>query len=119
MTSTQADIPIVFSSLYLSPIVGVSDYRCSLGLGGPAAEEESLTDSIVLMRHAAFCKHFGRRAVTANVNQAAFFARGSTYRVSHPTDCGDRGTVFEVAPRVLRDIVRELYLFDLSPVFSR
>lgn len=108
MPSTHQDIPIVFHSLYSSLLLAVSDYRCSLGLGGPAGEEESSSDGIVLMRHGAFCKHFGRRAVTANVNQAAFFAKGSTYRVSHPTDCGDRGTVFEVAPRILRDIVREL-----------
>jgi AraC-like DNA-binding protein len=42
------------------------------------------------------------------VNQAIFFSKGSTVRVSHPADCGDRGTVFTLAPRVLRDIVREL-----------
>jgi AraC-like DNA-binding protein len=60
------------------------------------------------MRHGAFCKHFGRRSVTTDVNQAAFFSRHSTYQVSHPADCGDRGTVFTVSPRVLNDIVREL-----------
>lgn len=104
-------MPIAFSTLYESPLVAVRDYRCDLGLGGPAAEEESGLDSIVLMRHGAFCRHFGRRSVTANVNQAAFFGKNSIYRVSHPTDCGDRGTVFEIAPRILRDIVRE---FDPS-----
>jgi AraC-like DNA-binding protein len=108
MPEALAEIPITYSTLYESPLISVHDYQCSLGRGGPAGEEESLHDSIVLMRHGAFCKHFGRHSVTANVNQAAFFAAGSTYRVSHPTDCGDRGTVFEVAPRVLRDIVREL-----------
>ena len=46
--------------------------------------------------------------MTADVNQALFFSRDSTYRVSHPADCGDRGTVFTVSPRVLNDIVREL-----------
>lgn len=108
MPEAPADIPITYSTLYESPLLSVHDYQCSLGLGGPAGEEESASDTIVLMRHGAFCKHFGRHAVTANVNQAAFFASGSTYRVSHPTDCGDRGTVFEVSQRVLRDIVREL-----------
>lgn len=108
MPEAPPDIPITYSTLYESPLLSVHDYRCSLGLGGPAGEEESANDSIVLMRHGAFCKHFGRQAVTANVNQAAFFAAGSTYRVSHPTDCGDRGTVFEISQRVLREIVREL-----------
>jgi AraC-like DNA-binding protein len=56
------------------------------------------------MRHGAFCKHLGRRSLTADVNQAVFFSKGSTYRVSHPADCGDRGTVFEAAAPVLHDI---------------
>jgi AraC-like DNA-binding protein len=60
------------------------------------------------MRHGAFSRHFGSRTVTADVNQALFFSKESTYRVSHPSDCGDRGTVFTVSPRVLNDIVREL-----------
>jgi hypothetical protein len=63
------------------------------------------------MRHGAFCKHFGSRSVTADVNQVVFFSEGSTYRVSHPADCGDRGTVFAPSPRVLEDIIRE---FDPS-----
>jgi AraC-like DNA-binding protein len=60
------------------------------------------------MRHGAFCKHFGRRSVTADVNQAVFFSQGSTYRVSHPADCGDRGSIFSLSPRALTDIIREL-----------
>jgi AraC-like DNA-binding protein len=100
--------PLTFRILYDSPLVRVRDYRCCIGRGGPAAEEYSGSNDIVLMRHGAFCKHFGRRRFTADVNQAVFFAAGSTYRVSHPADCGDRGTVFVAAPRVLRDILREL-----------
>ncbi len=88
--------------------MGVQDYHCRAGRGGPAAEEYSDRDTIVLVRRGAFCKHFGRRSITADVNQAVFFARGSTYRVSHPADCGDRGTIFTMSPRVLLDIIREL-----------
>jgi AraC-like DNA-binding protein len=104
----RPDNPIMFRSLYNSPLVSVRDYCCHIDRGGPAAEEHSDSDNIVLMRHGAFCKHFGRRSFTADVNQAVFFARGSTYRISHPADCGDRGTVFVAAPHVLGDIVREL-----------
>ncbi|MCI0377678.1 MAG: AraC family transcriptional regulator [Gemmataceae bacterium] len=100
--------PISFRVLYDSPLVRVRDYRCRACRGGPAAEEFSDQNDIVLMRHGAFAKHFGRRMVTADVNQAVFFSKGSTYRVSHPGECGDRGTVFVVAPHVLNDIVREL-----------
>ncbi|MCI0696322.1 AraC family transcriptional regulator [candidate division KSB1 bacterium] len=100
--------PLTYRALYDSPVLNVRDYRCRIGRGGPAAEEHSGINGIVLMRHGAFCKHFGRRNVTADVNQAVFFSKGSTYRVSHPADCGDRGTVFALSPAVLNDIIREL-----------
>ena len=94
--------------MHESPIVSVQDYCCHIARSGPSDEEESDGNNIVLMRHGAFSRHFGRRTITADVNQAVFFSRESTYRVSHPADCGDRGTVFTVSPRVLNDIVREL-----------
>ena len=100
--------PLTFHPLYDSPILNVRNYRCRLGCGGPAAEEHSALNSIVLMRYGAFCQHFGRRTVTADVNQAVFFSKDSTYRVSHPADCGDRGTIFTLSPAVLNDIIREL-----------
>jgi AraC-like DNA-binding protein len=106
--ANDRDKDIVFRPLYESPIISVHDYCCHISHGGPGAEEESDVNNIVLMRHGAFARHFGRRTVTADVNQAVFFSRNSTYRVSHPSDCGDRGTVFNVSPRVLNDIVREL-----------
>ena len=100
--------PITFRTLHESPLLAVRDYVCRMERGGPAAEEHSRGDHIVLMRHGAFCQHFGRRCVTADVNEAVFFAHGSSYRVSHPGDCGDRGTVLVPAPRVLHEMVREL-----------
>jgi hypothetical protein len=102
------DKDIVYRPLYESLIISVHDYCCHIAQSGPGAEEESDANNIVLMRHGAFARHFGRRTTTADVNQAVFFSRESTYRVSHPADCGDRGTVFTVSPRVLNDIVREL-----------
>lgn len=102
------DKELVFRPLHESPILSVHDYCCHIAHTGLGSEEESDVNNIVLMRHGAFSRHFGRRSVTADVNQAVFFSRESTYRVSHPSDCGDRGTVFTVSPRVLNDIVREL-----------
>lgn len=100
--------PLTFRTLYASPLVSVRDYHCRIGQCGPAAEEQPDSDQIVLMRQGTFRQHFGRRSVTADVNQAVFFARQSSYRISHPADCGDRGTTFTVAPRVLKDIMRVL-----------
>jgi AraC family transcriptional regulator len=102
------DIPIAFRTLYDSPLLSVRDYHCRACRGGPTAEEHSCSNNIVLLRHGAFSKHFGRRSIVADVNQAVFFSAESTYRVSHPADCGDRGTVFEVSPRLLNDIIHEL-----------
>jgi AraC-like DNA-binding protein len=99
---------IDFKVLYESPLIAVSDYNCRIERGGPQAEEQNGGNSIVLMRHGAFCKHFGKKNVTATVNQSVFFAKNSEYRVSHPADCGDRGTIFNLSPRILKDIVREL-----------
>lgn len=105
---SQTPLPLTFTTLYESPLVRVEDYICRLGQSGPGEEEQHGVNTIVLMRHGVFCKHFGSRSITADVNQAIFFSKDKPVRVSHPADCGDRGTVFSVAPRVLRDIVREL-----------
>jgi AraC family transcriptional regulator len=106
--SRPAENPLTFRSLYDSPVVRVHDYCCRHDRGGPAVEEHCGDNHIVLMRRGVFCKHFGQRCVTADVNQAVFFSKGSTYRVSHPADDGDRGTVFIPSLQVLNDIVREL-----------
>lgn len=104
----QQEKRIEFRTLYSSPIVTVSDYCCDEDNHSPGDEEYSVSNSIVLMRRGAFSKHFGRRKVTADVNQAVFFSKDSVYRISHPAECGDRGTAFTVSPRILNDIVREL-----------
>lgn len=97
-----------FHALYESPVVSVFDYCCRECRCGPAAEERSDANSIVLMRRGTFSLHFGRRTVAADVNQVVFFSKGSTYRVSHPADGGDRGTTLSAPPHILRDILRDL-----------
>jgi AraC family transcriptional regulator len=106
--SRRYENPLTFRSLYEGSIVSVRDYRCRISCGGPGDEEYPDASQIVLIRYGAFTKHFGRRSVTADVNHAVFFSKESTYRVSHPADCGDRGTVFVPSPGALNDIVREL-----------
>lgn len=100
--------PITLRTLYDSPIVTIRDYDCHHHQGGPGEEEGSDENLLVLMRHGAFCRHFGSRRVTSDVNQAAFFPKGALYRVSHPVEGGDRGTTFVVPPRLLHEIIREL-----------
>jgi len=97
-----------FRTLYDSPMIAVRDYICRHDHREASPEEESDSNSITLMRHGAFARHFGKAKVTSDVNQALFFAKGSVYRVSHPSGCGDRGTSMVVAESILTDIVREL-----------
>ena len=99
---------LTFRTLYDSPMISVRDYICRDTGHEHSAEEQSEVNGIVLMRHGAFSRHFGRRTSTADVNQSTFFSKDSVYRVSHPGDCGDRGTSFVVAEQILRDIIREL-----------
>jgi AraC family transcriptional regulator len=106
--SRRYENPLTFRSLYEGSLVSVRDYRCLISCGGPGAEEHPDTSQIVLMRYGAFTKHFGRQSVTADVNHAVFFSKESTYRVSHPADCGDRGTVFVPSLQALNEIIREL-----------
>jgi AraC family transcriptional regulator len=108
MRVSEPQQKITYRTLYDSPLIEVHDYVCRHKACGQSADEESDANRIVLMRHGAFAKHFEKRQVTADVNQAVFFTKGSVYRVSHPTDCGDRGTTFRVAGSVLNDIIREL-----------
>jgi AraC family transcriptional regulator len=102
------EMPVAYRNLYESPLFRVTDFRCHAHEGGPAAEEQSESNSFALMRYGAFSKHLGKRRVTADVNQIVFFGMNSVYRISHPTDCADRGTSFLVAPQMLSDMVREL-----------
>jgi len=106
-TAFENDL-LTFRTLYDSPMISVRDYVCRIQDHHHSPEEVSDLNSIVLMRHGAFSKHFEKRVVTADVNQATFFTKDSVYRVSHPTDCGDRGTTIVVAPPILTDIIREL-----------
>ena len=99
---------LTFRTLYDSPMIGVRDYICRDTSCARSAEEHSDINSIVLMRHGAFSRHFGKKQFTADVNQATFFAKDSVYQVSHPVDHGDRGTTFTIAPSILKDIIREL-----------
>jgi AraC family transcriptional regulator len=123
------ETPIAYQRLYESQLVSVLDYCCHAHKSGAGDEELSENNSIVLLRHGTFAKHFAKRNVFADVNQAVFFSNKSVYRISHPTSHGDRGTYFWVAPHILNDIVREFdstidehpdqpFPFDTGPCYT-
>lgn len=71
---------LTFRTLYDSPMIGVRDYVCRDTTCTRSAEEHSDVNAIVLMRHGAFTKHFGKQQVTADVNQAIFFPKTRSIR---------------------------------------
>lgn len=99
--------PIAYERLYESALIKISGYHCNAPKSSAGDEELSENNSIVILRHGSFAKHFRKRNVFADVNQAVFFSKKSVYRISHPTDHGDRGTYFWVAPNVLNEMIRE------------
>lgn len=94
-----------FNALFESESASVSNYGCTACRGGPAEEENAGKNTVVVMRHGVFRRHFGRKTVTSDVNQASFFSEDSVYRVSHPANCGDRGTVLTIAQGTLHDMI--------------
>lgn len=101
-----SETPLTYRTLFKSALMRVEDYRCHYERGGPGREECLDENQIVILRHGAFCQHFSRRqSVVADVNQAIFFSEGTAYRVSHPGDCGDQGTLLTPAPTVLRELL--------------
>jgi AraC-like DNA-binding protein len=105
---TERPPTLEFRTLHAGGAVAVREYVCRACRGGPAAEESSDGDHVVILRRGAFCRHFGRRTFIADVNQATFFARGTSYRVSHPADCGDRGVILAPERQLLEGILRDL-----------
>jgi AraC-like DNA-binding protein len=105
--SMPSETGIRFRILHDSPIVQIKEYRCPICQGAPGPEEGADSDALVLLRRGSFCRHFGRKRVVSDVNQAAFFGKGSTYRVSHPGEGQDRGTVLSVPRRILNEFIKE------------
>lgn len=60
-TQERTGNSLSFRKLYQSALFTVHDYQCNACRSGPAAEEHSEVNSIVLMRRGAFSRHFGRR----------------------------------------------------------
>lgn len=96
-----------FRTLYKSGLVNITNYFCNSRCEVSKNEEVCPENYIVLLRGGTFDKCFGRKSFNANVNQAVFFAKDSTYRIDHPADCGDCGTVFSLSEEVLREIINK------------
>jgi AraC family transcriptional regulator len=121
--AAEAPVPTLsFSTLYASRLLVVRSYQCRACRGQFGGEEHSDAHCMVLLRRGFFRKQevarkpdkpkqtpakLSQQTVTADSGQVVFHTCGMPYRVSHPSDCGDSGTVLSLAPTLLQAIIRE------------
>lgn len=91
--------------LHDGPLFKVADVVCQACASGRGGEEHAHSDQLVLVRGGVFVKHVGRRQIVADATRAVFFNRGVGYRVSHPTDGGDRCTTIACSPELWRELL--------------
>jgi AraC-like DNA-binding protein len=104
-------VPVLeFQSVFASGVVAVRKYECRACKGGPEQEEQTSSNDVVFLQRGAFCKHTSRRhQQVIDVNQIGFFSSGSSYRVSHPADCGDEGLIITPDNNVLWEIIQPFH----------
>jgi hypothetical protein len=73
---------LTFRTLYDSPMISVRDYICRDTSHDHSAEEMSDANGIVLMRHGAFSRHFGKKVTTA-ILVTRVFTKNFSHRSLH------------------------------------
>ena len=94
--------------LFHSRLARVFEVTCWAPRSGFGAMEFNAAEQIALPRRGIFIlERSGRRAVV-DTNTAVLLGRDDEYRVSHPTDDGDAGTVIAFAPELLEEAIGSL-----------
>lgn len=94
-------------TVFTGSILTVRDNRCQRhdrGLSGTAPPMPY--HEIVLPRHGLWVRHCGRRAAVIDPASVHWFARGATYRVSHPNGCGDANTGIALDENAMDELFR-------------
>jgi AraC family transcriptional regulator len=86
-----------------SEIVRVFDVHCWAPRSGYGAMEFNTVAQIGLPRRGVFLVERGRQRVVIDTNTAWLLGPNDEYRVGHPTDDGDDGTVLAFAPELLEE----------------
>jgi AraC-like DNA-binding protein len=92
-------------TLFSSPEISVTDYRCRMACHPTGPEEAVGAHSIVFVRSGAFRYTTDGETIAADPNYVLFFAPGVPYRVAHPVAGGDDCTTVSLSPRLVRDAV--------------
>lgn len=98
--------------VFRGALTRVTEVTCRMPRGVRGPEHHAEAPEIVLPRQGAVTLHRGRRATTADPSTAVVF-RGR-YRLSHPTDCGDRSLAIRLAPDLHEEAIGEAHVLQPS-----
>lgn len=86
-----------------SRLVRAFDVTCSAPRSGYGAMELNTAEQIALPRRGVFVLERCGQRVVVDTNTAVLLGRDEEYRVSHPTNDGDAGTVIAFAPHLVEE----------------
>jgi len=95
-------------ALCATPRLTIHDITCRAARSGAGALRGGESTHVVFVRRGAFAMHVGPRRSIADPCTAALSWQGSEYRVSHPGDAGDDGTVLELDDELARELLGHL-----------
>lgn len=91
-------------SLFRSPALSVTDYRCSRGPGAPSFVESHEEFSVAYVRRGSFGYHARGRSSELIAGSLLVGYPGDEYRCTHDHVCGDECLSFYFAPELLAAI---------------
>lgn len=107
-TPYLSDVPTCHTHvLHDGPLVAVRDCSCHERRSGPRVEKYARGHTLEFTRAGVYVTHQGpgaRRTVVADPAHVLLFNAHAPFRVSHPTDDGDAGTVLDFPEEVAREI---------------
>lgn len=98
----------------------IRDVLCSGACRHKSAEECTTVTHLVFPYRGVFVRHVGRDDAVAEANQALFFNRQESYRISHPVKGGDACLSLAISEPWLQELApKENWANDRALVFRR
>jgi AraC family transcriptional regulator len=90
--------------LFVSPLLQAADAICTCGRSGILPTRGGPRSYVGLVRRGCFNYHFGSRTYFADSSMALIYDEGAEWQASHPCDCGDDITKFDLDRGTLEEI---------------